>query len=1204
MASVTQARRSALSRAPAGKPQENTRLRRAAAANATKGKAPAYLQAKLAMSTPGDASEQEAERVARQLARSPRAAAAPAAKANTPATAARSPAPAAGTGSERVQRASVAPGVEPPAPAVIAPLPAAEQIQRAAAAPGVEADKVQRAGVLQRAEETPAANATAVSEATEQRIEARRGSGSPLPEHLRVEMEGRFAKDFTDVRVHTDSEAQGLCAETGARAFTVGNDIFFAPGEFDPASDGGRQLLAHELTHVVQQAHTARRLQRNGTPPPAGGGGTGTPAPAGGSGEFTLSDGTVIDRVPRSYPGSDTERKRLQLPEVSLPTFKERNRDRFPAVLALRPGARGVTRQGEFWRDSVRRSVSRLLEAKKDTARISGGYHRDSDTYFFRAQRNPEFVLFGNSEQILEANMVPFWDEGGRPSAYQIDHMVEDQLVNPDDTSYGGLSSADRASNFELLDATANGSSGTRLNAEIDRRLRRAVSLFASEHPGEPPLRFEALRRWGAYYVNFMSHPFDLGGTAGNPQNFWSHRAILQGQALNVLVPMTGDQMRRLNREDEPVVFTSAQGGVPRYVRQSALPMRLLPRVNLTGIEITPNPASAETAGWLTVSAYGAEDARARAVAATYPDMRWRLKPVPGMYGGAIDAEYIKENYFGARSSLQLPGLSPIAFDSLSLSERGLRAEGRVLPTVPFVGNADIRILVTGAEIQLRKTFQGSELTLPPPFALKDTSLAVFFSSARGLGVEGRADFEVNRLGTGYLEAAASTGQGFELAGGFDFDSQLFDRASIEMWYRNEQFGAAGDLAITSPNKVRGIRAASLHIDYQAGRFAANGSVDPDIPGVQQAGLRVEYSETEGLLIGGNLRLSANPAIRSGSIDVTVRKPQDTWRVAATGSAQPAIPGLNSDLTVSYDDGAFNAAFRGTFQRGMLSGTVEAGATNRTLDGNGQPTGPAAPEAPIIVYGSGSATLQIAPWLQGTAGIRFAPNGEVTVSGEIGLPAALQIFPRREIRRTLFDMATQIPIVPGIVAEVGGNLSAQAGIGPGALDQLRIGIEYNPAHEENTHVTGDAHLNVPADAGVRLGARAGIGLGITGASATGGLELGGTLGIAGAAEAGVHIDWMPARGLQVDAEGYLHAEPRFRFDVSGYVSVRALGFSVYDNRWELAAYELGSNLRLGVRFPIHYRQGQPFEVSLDDVQFEVPDIDAMQLVRDLGNQIF
>jgi hypothetical protein len=256
------------------------------------------------------------------------------------------------------------------------------------------------------------------------------------------------------------------------------------------------------------------------------------------------------------------------------------------------------------------------------------------------------------------------------------------------------------------------------------------------------------------------------------------------------------------------------------------------------------------------------------------------------------------------------------------------------------------------------------------------------------------------------------------------------------------------------------------------------------------------------------------------------------------------------------------------------------------------------------VYGAGSATLQIAPWLQGTAGIRFAADGEVTVSGEIGLPGSLEIFGRHELHRPLFAMATQIPVFPGIVAEVGGNLNATAGIGPGALDQLAIHIDYNPSHEDATHVTGDAHLNVPADAGVRLGARAGIGLGITGASATGGIELGGSLGVAGAAEAGVHIDWTPASGLVVDAEGYLHAEPRFRFDVSGYVSVSALGFSIYDERWELAAYELGSNLRLGVRFPIHYEDGQPFDVSLDDVQFEVPDIDPAAMVRQLGEQIF
>ncbi|HET6786401.1 MAG TPA: hypothetical protein VFH49_00450, partial [Aquabacterium sp.] len=262
------------------------------------------------------------------------------------------------------------------------------------------------------------------------------------------------------------------------------------------------------------------------------------------------------------------------------------------------------------------------------------------------------------------------------------------------------------------------------------------------------------------------------------------------------------------------------------------------------------------------------------------------------------------------------------------------------------------------------------------------------------------------------------------------------------------------------------------------------------------------------------------------------------------------------------------------------------------------------PEAPLVVFGSGSATLRLAPWLQATAGIRFSPTGEVTVSGEIGLPGEIQLFPRQEIDKTLFSLATQIPIVPGVVAEVGGNLKAQAGIGPGVLDQLKLAVEYNPAHEENTHITGDAHVKVPADAGLRLAARAGIGLGITGASATGGIELGGALGIDGAAEAGVHVDWMPSRGLTIDANAAFHAQPRFKFDVSGYVSVSALGFSVYDNSWELAAFEVGSDLRFGVNFPVHYVEGEPFSVSLDDVEFEVPDVDPSTMIDQVASEIF
>jgi hypothetical protein len=432
----------------------------------------------------------------------------------------------------------------------------------------------------------------------------------------------------------------------------------------------------------------------------------------------------------------------------------------------------------------------------------------------------------------------------------------------------------------------------------------------------------------------------------------------------------------------------------------------------------------------------------------------------------------------------------------------------------------------------------------------------------------------------------------------------LFDQAELQMWYRsNGGFGVSGTLAITSPDKIKGIRSASISASYSNHNFTAVGNVEPNIPGIQQAGLTVAYSEAEGLTIGGNLQLTANPAIRSGSIDVTVNKRGEDWKVRATGTAQPAIPGIDSQLTVTYDDGAFTAEFSGAFRRGMLAGTVTAGASNRAVGEDGRPSGEPMPGGALNVYGSGSATIQIAPWLQGTAGIRFDPNGEVTVSGEIGIPSNVEIFARREINKTLLNVSTDIPIIPGIVAEIGGSLTATAGIGPGVIDELSLGITYNPAHEENTHVTGRAHLRVPADAGLRLAVRAGIGLGIPGVSVTGGLEIGGTLGIQGAAEAGVNIDWTPTTGLDLTATLSVHAQPAFTFDISGYVRAKALFFEVYSNRWQFASYTFGSDYRFGISLPIHYHEGQPFDISLDDVQFEVPDISPSDILRGLINRI-
>jgi hypothetical protein len=79
------------------------------------------------------------------------------------------------------------------------------------------------------------------------------GGGHPLDPDTRADMEGRFGTDFSQVRVHTDGAAHESAKAVGAHAYTVGHNVVFQRDRYDPASPAGRTMLAHELTHVVQQ---------------------------------------------------------------------------------------------------------------------------------------------------------------------------------------------------------------------------------------------------------------------------------------------------------------------------------------------------------------------------------------------------------------------------------------------------------------------------------------------------------------------------------------------------------------------------------------------------------------------------------------------------------------------------------------------------------------------------------------------------------------------------------------------------------------------------------------------------------------------------------------------------------------------------------------------------------------------------------------
>ena len=127
--------------------------------------------------------------------------------------------------------------------------PALTQLQRSSAGAGFEA-----------------------SPPIEQRLAARTGQGSPLPDGVRTRMEQGLGASFDGVRIHADGEAAQLSQSLQAQAFTHGQDIYMGAGKFSPASTQGQHLLAHELTHVVQQTGGVQRQAEPEAQPAAGAG--------------------------------------------------------------------------------------------------------------------------------------------------------------------------------------------------------------------------------------------------------------------------------------------------------------------------------------------------------------------------------------------------------------------------------------------------------------------------------------------------------------------------------------------------------------------------------------------------------------------------------------------------------------------------------------------------------------------------------------------------------------------------------------------------------------------------------------------------------------------------------------------------------------------------------------------------------------------
>ncbi|MEH2236759.1 eCIS core domain-containing protein [Nostoc sp.] len=176
---------------------------------------PTPIQAKLTIGEPGDKYEQEADETARQVVQ----------RIHQPQ-------------SDKLQRDSL--------PEEELQMKPSGNIQRES----LPDEELQMKPMVQRRVSDGGIAATQDLEAS---INQARGGGQPLAKNIREPMEQGFGADFSRVKVHTDSQADQLNRSIQAKAFTTGQDVFFRQGAYQPGSRGGQELIAHELTHVVQQ---------------------------------------------------------------------------------------------------------------------------------------------------------------------------------------------------------------------------------------------------------------------------------------------------------------------------------------------------------------------------------------------------------------------------------------------------------------------------------------------------------------------------------------------------------------------------------------------------------------------------------------------------------------------------------------------------------------------------------------------------------------------------------------------------------------------------------------------------------------------------------------------------------------------------------------------------------------------------------------
>ncbi len=1022
-------------------------------------------------------------------------------------------------------------------------------------------------------------------------------AGRPLDSGARAAMEARFGRDFSAVRVHTDHGAAESARAVNARAYTVGQHIAFDRGQYQPDTPAGRHLLAHELTHTVQQ----RGLQRK---PNEGG---------------ILDPGTdsryerEAERAASAAAGTPSIVARPAAPAICrAPTGTSES----PAESPAKSPAVDENEQARAWEPVPASSpLSAFVEAqsKLRPGQISPAIraYKLKEPLVLPPEKGPVLAYWqtrakgGGLESFIDA-------DGTVRAALKQERPSTDQLQRLWMTRVGLATSADAANAW----TAAGGDKSTTFEPKVGGKTCQMDHIIELQIGGNNlPENIQALDA----AENQKSGRDIFAGLRKKAQEIRSVDRTVETVILHFDdVTQPSAPPTRCYEVEQKVI--AAGGAKPTDSVEDSEPYEIVAAVPAT-LAIDKGARAPRKA--LTLPIEESKYRQTRAAATLIPGLALRQLHLQSKGNDEIGARIDTEGKTRLPITLQqdkgkdipitvdqsthvLRLKSPkvnLAFTYPYLSEgaitdlrydpqTGVSGEGWLRPSLPFLNRMRLTIRFGPDQFEVVAGLDPKKLTVP--FGAKVTKAEIGLLLHPEFKPSGQVEFEIAPGGRRILDGQMtfeSDASGLVATGTINGHLPGVDKAEGVVKYRADQW--SGKITVESGQiKIPYLKTASVVVTIDNAGPAASGHVLLGLPGDNEVDLEVSRKPGAGFVYTGKGDFKV-PGLHP--VLLTFSYAGDS--LTARGTTGIDVRGFTGTLIVHYRDGVISG-------EGTISGKKgRANLQEAKIRYSGK-TGK--------FSGSGLLSYQVSENLIATAGVDIPEEGPVKVKGALTFPKPIELFKAFGSQITVFKMPTiKIPIPGasigpvGLVVTIDGAILASYRIGPGELQDTKIAADFQPFEEsKDLKVDLQSRLAIPAQAGIAGSVRAALAIDAVIASVSGGITVTASVNLGGGVFIAFAAHYEKDR-FTAQATPEITAGLVLGLDVDADVRAQAgIGpFSVETAKvWHLKQFRYDTGLKFGMKAPISYDSAAnpPFTPpSPETIQWVLPEIKPADMLGKL-----